>query len=389
MFNLSPPRSDPGNASPQAAVKLRAMKEHDVLVMSGEWIIGTIGAVDDQLTEIARQGNKPLKVDPSGIARMDTAGAWMVARMKRDGERARRPVEIGPSIPAYQSLLDQVISTLRPPPPLPRPVPGYVALLLGLGQFTIGMGARIARMLNFFGLLLVTIAGLALRPHQWRTTSMVFHMKAVGVDAMPIVGLMSFLIGVVLAYQGASQLQRFGAEVFTVNLIALSVLREIGILMTAILVAGRSGSAFTAAIGSMKLREEVDALRALGLNPVEVLVVPRALALFFTLPMLAVFAAMTGLLGGMIMCWTVLDISPVSFMIRLNEAVRINHFLVGVIKAPFFAIAIATIGCFEGFEVEGSAESVGRLTTVSVVESIFVVIVLDAIFSIFFATIDY
>jgi phospholipid/cholesterol/gamma-HCH transport system permease protein len=281
-------------------------------------------------------------------------------------------------------LLDQVISTLRPPPPLPRPVPGYVALLLGLGQFTIGMGARIARMLNFFGLLLVTIAGLALRPHQWRTTSMVFHMKAVGVDAMPIVGLMSFLIGVVLAYQGASQLQRFGAEVFTVNLIALSVLREIGILMTAILVAGRSGSAFTAAIGSMKLREEIDAMRTLGLDPMEVLVLPRVIALIIMVPILGFIAAMMGLTGGGLVVWLTMGMSPEMYIERLYGAADFWDGAVAFIKAPVFGLMIGMIGCYEGMKVEGSAESVGQRTTASVVESIFTVIVVDAVFSILF-----
>ncbi len=388
-LTLTHPKLTAPSSSNRAGYVLETREHEDVLILSGDWRITTISAIDDALLEIARNGTRNLVVDPELVEHLDTAGAWMIARMKRDGERARRPVTIKNAAEELQPLLSQVLATLRPPPPRPRPVPAFIAMLIGLGRGTLELWGRIARILSFFGLVLVTLAQVIRHPSRLRLTSTVFHMKAVGVDAVPIVCLMSFLIGVVLAYQGASQLQRFGAEVFTVNLIALSVLREIGILLTAILVAGRSGSAFTASIGSMKLREEVDALRALGLNPVEILVVPRTLALLLTLPMLAVVAAATGLLGGMVMCWMVLDISPVSFAVRLSEAVRINHFLVGVIKAPFFALAIAVIGCFQGFEVEGSAESVGQLTTKSVVESIFVVIVLDAIFSIFFATINY
>jgi phospholipid/cholesterol/gamma-HCH transport system permease protein len=372
-----------------AAWRLDETPEGEILVLSGPWTIATITATCPALDEIAVSHKKPLTVDPSAITRLDTAGAWMIARMKRDGERARRPVTIGAVPQEFQPLAASVLATLRPPPRARKQLPALLAFLIGLGHWTVDLAGKIARILSFFGLLLVTLGRLCLAPRRLRVTSMFFHMKAAGVDAVPIVSLMSFLIGIVLAYQGANQLQKFGAEVFTVNLIALSVLREIGILMTAILVAGRSGSAFTASIGSMKLREEIDALRALGLEPMEILVVPRTLALLLTLPMLGVVAAIMGLLGGMIMCWSVLDISPVAFAVRLNEAVRVNNFLVGLIKAPFFALAIATIGCFQGFEVEGSAESVGQLTTTAVVESIFVVIVLDAAFSIFFATINY
>jgi phospholipid/cholesterol/gamma-HCH transport system permease protein len=217
-----------------------------------------------------------------------------------------------------------------------------------------------------------------------RLTSLVFHMEEVGLNALPIVGLMAFLLGVVLAFQGASQLLRFGAEVFVVNLVGISLLREIGVLMTAIIVAGRSGSAFTAQIGSMKVNQEVDALQAMGLDPIHVLVVPRLLALVVTLPLLAFFADVLGLLGGGLMAWIVLDISPGTFAERLPEAVSLWSFWVGIIKAPFFAFLIAMIGSYEGFKVEGSATSLGQRTTRAVVESIFLVIAVDAAFSVFF-----
>jgi phospholipid/cholesterol/gamma-HCH transport system permease protein len=214
-------------------------------------------------------------------------------------------------------------------------------------------------------------------------------MEQVGLNAMPIVALISFLIGVVLAYMGALQLTRFGASVFVVDLLEVAVLRELGILLTAILVAGRSGSAFTAQIGSMKIREEVDAMRTMGLDPVEVLVVPRILALLITLPMLGFIADLAGLLGGGLMTWTVLGIGPATFLERLRDTVDMRHFAAGLIKAPFFALAIGLIGCLLGFRVSGSSESVGRLTTQAVVEAIFTVIVLDAGFAVFFSAIGF
>jgi len=237
--------------------------------------------------------------------------------------------------------------------------------------------------------LMQTLWRTAKNPSRLRVTPLVYHMEQVGLNAVPIVALISFLIGIVLAYQGATQLRQFGAEIFTVELVSISVLREIGILLTAIIVAGRSGSAFTAQIGSMKLHEEIDAMRTLALDPMEMLVVPRVLALILVLPMLGFISDMMGLFGGLLMCWTVLDIMPGTFIARVEEWVPLSHFWVGIIKAPFFALMIGLIGCYEGLKVEGSAESVGRLTTKSVVESIFMVIVVDAFFSVYFAEIGY
>ena len=218
-----------------------------------------------------------------------------------------------------------------------------------------------------------------------RWTPLVHHMQATGLDAVPIVSLMAFLIGVVLAFQGAVQLRQFGAEVFVVELIAISILRELGILLTAIIVAGRSGAAFTSAIGSMKMREEIDAMRTLGLDPVEVLVVPRVLALIITLPILGFVADMAGLIGGALMAWVELGVSPGAFRTRLNETVGVWNYAIGLIKAPFFALIIGIVGCHQGFAVEGNAESLGRLTSRSVVISIFSVILADAVFSVFFS----
>ena len=239
-------------------------------------------------------------------------------------------------------------------------------------------------LIGFFGLVVSTLFRTVRQPSRLRVTSLIYHMEQVGLNALPIVGLISFLIGVVLAFQGSSQLQRFGAEIFVVNLVAVSILRELGILLTSIVIAGRSGSAFTAQIGSMKVNEEIDAMRTLGLDPIEVLVVPRLLALVFTLPLLAFFADIMGLLGGGLMAWLALGIPPDAFIERLNTSIGMWSFWVGIIKAPVFAFLIAMIGCYEGFQVVGSAESVGQRTTRAVVEAIFLVIVVDAVFSIFF-----
>jgi phospholipid/cholesterol/gamma-HCH transport system permease protein len=214
-----------------------------------------------------------------------------------------------------------------------------------------------------------------------------FHIEQTGLNALPILGLLTFLIGVVLSFQGADQLRRFGADVFVVNLLGISILREIGVLMTAIIVAGRSGSAFTAQIGTMKVNQEVDALRTLGLDPLELLVVPRVLALMITLPLLAFFADVMGLFGGAMMTYTTQGITFAQFIKQLNSAIGLSTFVVGIVKAPVFALVIAMVGCYEGLKVSGSAESVGRLTTRSVVEGIFLVIVMDAAFSILFSLI--
>ena len=240
-------------------------------------------------------------------------------------------------------------------------------------------------LLNFLGMMVTALARTAASPRRLRGIALVHHIEQTGLNALPIVGLLSFLIGVVLAYQGADQLRQFGAELFVVNLLGISILREIGILMTAIIIAGRSGSAFTAQIGTMKVNQEVDALRTLGLDPIEMLVLPRVLALMITLPLLAFYADVVGLLGGAVMCYFVLDIGFGQFVQQLHGAIKLSTLMVGLIKAPVFAFVIALVGCYEGLKVSGSAESVGRLTTRSVVVGIFLVIVLDALFSILFS----
>ena len=254
-----------------------------------------------------------------------------------------------------------------------------------LGKGTVGVARSCIDLVGYTGLVVATVGRVIIRTSRMRFTSLVHHMEMVGLKAMPIVGLMSLLIGVVIAQQGEYQLRRYGGEVFVVDLLAVTILREIGILLTAIMVAGRSGSAFTAQIGTMMLNEEVDAMRTLGIDPIETLVLPRVLALMIMLPVLTFYADIVALVGGGIFSWTALDIPPGAFIRRLNSAITLNTFLVGMYKAPFFAAVISVAACYEGMQVRGGAESVGQRTTRSVVESIFLVIVLDAMFAIFFS----
>ena len=335
----------------------------------------------------AVSGPGEVVVDLEGLDGFDTAGAWAILELKRRLAAEGATFRIEGASDARRTLLETVESSLPTEPP-PPPRGGIVAWVADVGEATAGAWRVAVELTGFLGAIVASVAGLVVRPWRLRFTSLVFHMQEAGLNAVPIVALMSFLIGVVLAFQGATQLRQFGAEVFVVDLIAISVLRELGILLTAIIVAGRSASAFTASIGSMKMREEIDAMRTLGLDPVEVLVVPRVLALILTLPLLGFIADMSGLIGGAAMSWIELNVSPGMFRARLQEGTDVWQFAIGIIKAPFFALIIGLIGCYEGMQVEGNAKSLGRNTSTSVVLAIFLVIVCDAAFSIFFAILD-
>ena len=356
-----------------------------VLKAAGRWDLQTIAALEGQLRAAIPAARQSVRLDLAAVDLLDTAGAWVLYRTIKELRAAGLDVEITGAKPTHQVLIEQMETDDNPcdiEPPYVNPV---IRCVNRVGAATVDYADEMFELISFFGQIIATVGRTIAQPRRLRLTSLVYHMEEVGLNALPIVGLLGFLIGVVLAYQGADQLQRFGAQVFVVNLLGISVLREIGILLTAIVVAGRSGSAFTAQIGSMKVNEEVDAMRTLGLDPIEVLVLPRLLALVIALPLLAFFADLMGLLGGGLMAWIALDISPAIFIERLHGAVGLWTFLVGIIKAPVFAFLIAMIGCFEGLKVEGSAESVGQRTTRAVVEAIFLVIVFDAIFSVFFA----
>lgn len=350
----------------------------------GDWVVQHAEALDKSLQRVDAIGLRSATIDLSHLDRLDTAGAWLIYRTARSLERAGTNVTTAGGTAAQSTLLSAVAKSDRPIKVEPREGNVLTNLIVRMGE-GLDEGARTGReLVAFLGLTLETLGKTILNPLRMRATSTVYHMEQAGLNAVPIVSLISFLIGAVLAFQGSEQLRRFGGEIFTVNLVAVSFLREIGILLTAIMVAGRSGSAFTAQIGSMKLREEIDAMRTLGLDPMDVLVLPRVIALLIMVPILGFIAAMMGLLGGGLVVWSELGMSPAMYITRLHESVGFWDGAVAFIKAPVFGLAIAMVGCFEGMKVEGSAESVGQRTTASVVEGIFTVIVLDALFSILF-----
>jgi phospholipid/cholesterol/gamma-HCH transport system permease protein len=358
-----------------------------VLAAAGEWLVATAGELDRRLREVRVPSGKPVILDLAEVDRLDTAGAWLLWRTEHDLTARGNAVELRNLRPNFAPLFDRV-RTGGIVVPAPHPWPAHhtlIGFLAKIGEISLGLIARAFSLLSFFGVICITVGRVLRRPRRLRVTALVAQMEQTGVNAVPIVGLLSFLIGVVLAYQGAEQLRRFGAEIYTVNLLGIGILRELGVLMAAIIIAGRSGSAFTAQIGTMRVNEEIDALRTIGLDPVEVLVIPRLFGLMLTLPMLALCANLLAILGGCLMAWATLGITPPQFTRQLQSALYAWTFWIGLIKAPFFAFIIALTGCYEGFQVARSAESVGRLTTLSVVESIFFVIVADAAFSIVFS----
>jgi phospholipid/cholesterol/gamma-HCH transport system permease protein len=354
----------------------------------GGWTLDELQRLDGDLRGLLdRTGpaSAAARISLAQLERLDTAGAWLLHRLERDLDARGLAVEFA-GLRAEHAALLEAVRRAGPEPPTPSAPPDpFLRMVAEVGEASIRAFQEGRRLLSFYGQIVLALAAVAVRPTRLRGISLVHHLEHTGVNALPIVGLISFLIGVVLAYQGATQLRMFGADIFTIDLLAISVLREIGVLLTAIVVAGRSGSAFTAQLGTMQVNEEIDAMRTLGLDPIEVLVLPRLLALMIALPLLAFFANIMALLGGGVMAVVVLDIGPAQFVGRLDGVVTLTTFLVGMVKAPVFAFLIAMVGCYEGMNATGSAESVGRQTTRSVVVGIFLVIVSDALFSIGFS----
>lgn len=360
------------------------------LVARGDWTLeGGLAAIDARLRRFADTTlGRALTIDLSQLERLDTSGAMVLQRTMRecggrlDEDAPLRGFEGADDTEA--ALLAQVADHLTPCEADGPKGQSFVVVLERLGRGTQGVLGDSLNILSFVGAVASRLGTTLTRPRRFRATPMVSHMESAGLDATLIVGLMSFLIGAVVAFMGATVLSTFGAEVFTVELVGIAVLREFGSLLTAILVAGRSGSAFTASIGSMKLREEIDAMRVMGIDPLDALVIPRTLALVLTLPVLSFLASFLGILGGGLAGWLALDISPVLFVARLQDEVPLANLWVGLIKAPFFAFVIAVVGCYHGMKVEASAEELGRRTTMAVVQSLFLVILLDALFALFF-----
>lgn len=351
-----------------------------VLHLTGALSISQIGDIDERLRAIT----SPLvQIDISRTDHLDTVGAWLVYRTARDhgAQIVGADSDAQRLIAAIEGSDNSDMADAGPPPVL--------FLLHEMGATVVATARTFVEFVAFIGQCTKGAFNLLLHPGRLRFHSVVQHFDMVGIRALGIIGLMSFLIGIVIAQQGAVQLRQFGAEVWTVNLIGRITMRELGVLMTAIMVAGRSGSAFAAQIGTMKITEEVDAMRTIGVVPVEALVLPRIIATVIMMPLLGLYASLVAIAGGGLLCWMTLDIPPTTFVQRIREVTPLTDFYVGMVKAPVFGAIIALAGCFQGMRVQGNSEEVGLKTTAAVVQAIFLVIVLDAFFAVFFTEIGW
>ncbi|MEZ5709354.1 MAG: ABC transporter permease [Blastomonas sp.] len=348
---------------------------------SGVLVIETIGDLPQQLGKIEQSIGA---IDLAAVDKIDTAGAWLVYRLGRDS---------GAEIRNMSTDADRLIRAVGDADQggevRPEPLPPFLRIMGQAGEAVFNAFNSLIGMIAFLGEIIIALGGQILHPGRIRWGATFRHFEQVGVTALGIVGLMSFLIGIVIAQQGAVQLRQFGAEVFTINLVGRITLRELGVLMTAIMVAGRSGSAFAAQIGTMKMTEEVDAMRTIGVSPIEALVLPRVAASVLMMPLLGFYASVMAIIGGGLLCWITLEIPPVTFVQRIQEVVPMHDLYVGLVKAPVFGLIVAMAGCFQGMQVRGNAEEVGMRTTAAVVQAIFMVIVLDAFFAVFFTEVGW
>ena len=351
------------------------------LVFTGALTLSQLGELP---TRLERDPPSADMIDISAVEQMDTIGAWVIHRLSRDADA---PIT-GATTDSAQ-LIAQVSRSDVPMKVRPDHVFPIVRVLGEIGEATQIAGRTLLGLLGFFGAICIAFANIIRHPSRFRLDAVVQRFEVVGVKAFPIIGLMSFLIGLVIAQQGAVQLQQFGFESYTINLVGRITFRELGVLMTAIMVAGRSGSAFAAELGTMKLTEEIDAMRTIGISPNEALVLPRIFAGVLMMPLLGFYASIIAIIGGGLFCWSSLGIQPVTYIQRIREVVPATDVYIGLIKAPVFGLIIALSGCFQGLQVEGDAEQVGLRTTASVVQAIFLVIVLDAVFAVFFTGIGW
>ncbi|WP_025039980.1 ABC transporter permease [Nitrosospira briensis] len=361
------------------------------LTVRGDWTLDNYAALGQEITRLRAEvadlaGAQSNQVDLSGLGALDTAGASRLLELL--GVELTQKISGPDSVLTTErdALLRTVANAMSATGKIEhtRRRSAAIELLERIGHAMEIFRQQALALLGFTGLTLQALTHTIFRPRRWRITSVVAQIEETGLNAVPIVALLNFMVGAVIAFLGATVLADFGASIYTVNLVAYSFLRELAVLLTAILMAGRTASAFTAQIGSMKANEEIDAARMLGLSPVDLLILPRLLALFVSLPILTFVGMISGILGGAVVCALALDISPAMFLSIFQEQIELRHFLVGMSKAPVFAFVIAVIGCLEGFKVSGSALSVGQHTTSSVVQSIFVVILLDALGALFF-----
>jgi len=364
------------------------------VTLSGAWTAQRLTAVQAMRPAEATSRNSPtapasITVQASDICALDSAGAWVLNRMLTGFQAGGARVSLQGLRPDLQRLLDVVSQHLEEQAKAPvEPVAVPTTMLERVGHLAADAADQAGALLAFVGQSAIAFLACVAHPGRMRWRPVLFNIRSAGFDALPIVGLLAFLLGIVVAYQGAAQLRQYGANIFVADLVGLSMLREFAPLITAIIIAGRSGSAYAAQIGTMSVTEEIDAMQTLGIAPLELLVIPKILALMVAMPLLTAFADVLGVFGGMIMARTQLDVSFNEFLDRFVKAVSPTAYLIGICKAPVFAVIIAVVGCFQGFRTKGGADAVGRQTTRSVVQSIFLVIVADALFSIAFSALD-
>jgi phospholipid/cholesterol/gamma-HCH transport system permease protein len=370
---------------------LTATPAGDVLELrpGGSWTAANVAALEALTAAVVPEldHSKAVKLDMAGVSELDTLGAWLLEKLSRRAASAGHRADVIGVADNYAGLVAEVHQVnRRNPAPVPGPNPLF-ARLDGIGRSAASATDDVAAFLQMLGSLSLALVGVLRRPRSLRLTSLVYQLYRVGWQAIPIMVLITFLIGAIIAQQGFFHFRKFGADSYVVDMVGILVLRELGVLIVAIMVAGRSGSAYTAELGSMKMREEIDALSTMGLDPVEVLILPRIIALILALPILSFIGSMAALYGGGLVAQLYGGMGPAIYIARLHEAVSVTSFQVGIIKAPFMALAIGIVACSEGLRVKGSAESLGKQTTTSVVKSIFLVIVLDGLFAVFFASI--
>jgi phospholipid/cholesterol/gamma-HCH transport system permease protein len=371
------------------AVEFRRTAEGLELELTGEWRVREVAALETALAAIDVASVPRVRIATAGITDLDLSGAWALRGFVRRARRAGAEVSFKGEPPDQLRLVDETLAASPAPEPdaLPaRPVhdePGDRALV-ALGRYAVRSGHDLVLGLAFLGRTLLTFTASLAHPRRLRPVSVVRHVYETGITAMPIVSLIAFLIAVIIAYMSAQQLRGLGADIYVVDLVAIGVLRELGVLLTSVIVAGRSGSSFAAELGSMKLNEEVDALIATGADPYELLVVPRVLGLAIALPLLTVVADLIGLAGGALLCRSLLDMPLTQYVNRVNEAISSTTFWVGIWKAPVFALLISIAGCYRGMQVRGSARELGHMVTVAVVQALFLVILADALFAVLF-----
>lgn len=359
------------------------------LVLIGDWTIDRAASIDRMMQRALPVLRSGAVIDCSRVDRLDTTGAVLIRRYS-ESIKSDSVIILTNIQPHHRRLLEVITACPPPTQTAPDDLIWYQKPLADVGEATEHFFVSAGNILSFIGMILSRVISLLWHPGRLRMMPLIHQMDVVGLRALGIVGLINFIIGAVMVNQGAVQLARFGADIFVIDMLSVTHFRELGALMTAIIVSGRSGSAFTAQIGSMRLHEEVDAMHTMGMNPTDVLVLPRLLALVFVMPLLAFYADVVGMVGGMLTAWVQLNISPGNFVLYFRDIVDIDiHFLVGIIKAPFFAFVIAVSGCYHGLSVANSADSVGMHTTKSVVQSIFMVILLDSLFAVFFTAIGW